>query len=117
MSDPLDRARLTALEAEHAADIVQLVREVAAMRASRDDLAGQVARLTEELQAAKLFECHTGDLLLDCERDIHEWVGFARRQMREMPNWEYTPYAPTDQGVAASEKIRARVGEWFRGRP
>lgn len=49
------------------------------------------------------------DILSEADRDIHEWLRFARRQMAEMPDWEHVPYGPTSSGVADSEVVRAKI--------
>lgn len=47
--------------------------------------------------------------LLDAAADIGHWVQFAKRQQRELPNVDYLPCGPTDNGIAVSERVIARI--------
>lgn len=49
------------------------------------------------------------DILSEADRDIHEWLRFARRQMAEMPDWQHVPYGPTSSGVTDSEIVREKI--------
>jgi hypothetical protein len=44
-------------------------------------------------------------------RDISEWVQLAKRQTREIPNYGFVPWAPTDAGIVASERVMKQVAD------
>jgi hypothetical protein len=51
------------------------------------------------------------EALGDADRDIHEWMRLARRQMVELPDWEHLPCGPTSAGLAESGAVRLRIRE------
>lgn len=70
-----------------------------------------------ETQAASLLTERDAlvDVLIEADRDIGEWVSLAKRQQKELPDCDHLPCGPTSAGIAASERIQARVSAVLRG--
>jgi hypothetical protein len=52
----------------------------------------------------------TIDVLMQCHRDIGEWIQLAERQRREIPNADYVPHAPNSMGIKRSRQVQEIIG-------
>lgn len=52
--------------------------------------------------------------LLECHADILDWVKFAERQLKEIPDCDHLPCGPTDAGIAQSKNVAERAIQTLR---
>jgi hypothetical protein len=81
----------------------------------RDELVKEELLHDEQLRRALTAKdaeiARQREALGDADRDIHEWMRLARRQMVELPDWEHLPCGPTSAGLAESGAVRLRIRE------
>lgn len=53
-------------------------------------------------------------LLVDAWQDIRDWVAFAERQMREIPDWDRLLYGPGTSGVNESKALLEKISAHLR---
>jgi hypothetical protein len=44
-------------------------------------------------------------------QDIHDWLRLAKRQRAELPQASHNPLAPTDAGIAKSERVLRQISK------